>query len=228
MESVSQAIDPKIMEWDSYWQPYQITLKENWKDLLLALNGSSWPVKNFLKSAAKARGVLHIVEICNNVILIAPEIVSRSASTRGMFRILIFENFAFIQVEEDNISSKIFTEYFSPVLELEEENIKEIRINAMRIRNLAKKITPIKLTLLVNNQTAGVDGLEQITLTGKNVLRGIHTLKDRQEVDLKADSIGPWIDIETVNNLRFTMGKGIFFKNEVNSEFFDFMKTALE
>jgi hypothetical protein len=223
----SSEVDPKLLEWTSYWSPFQITLKERWKEILLVLNGSSWPVKNFLKSNVRARGVLHILEPFENVLLVAPEVISRSATTRGIFRILIFENIVLVQVDEDDISKNIFMEYLSPILELSEEEIKEIRINAMRIRNLARKITPIKLTLLVNNQTAGVDGLEQITLSGHNVIRGIQTLKDRQEVDLKADSIGPWIDIETAT-LRFTMGKGILLKNGASKEVLDVMKTTLE
>ena len=220
-------IDSKLFEWTLYWLPFQIPLKEKWKDLLLALNGSSWPVKNFLKSNVRARGVFHVREVFENVLLIAPEVISRSATTRGIFRILIFNNIALIQDEDDHVSKAIFLEYLIPILEVNDSDIKEIRINAMRIRGLARKIIPTKLTLLVNNQTAGVDGLEQITLSGQNIIRGIQTLKDRQEVDLKADSIGPWIDIET-NSLRFTMGKGIFIKEGATKEILDVVKTTLE
>ena len=191
------------------------------------LNGSSWPVKSFLKSHVRARGTLHILELFENVILIAPEVISRSATTRGIFRIIIFNGIALIQDDEDHISKNFFIEYVLPILDLSEDEIKEIRINAMRIRSLARKITPTKLTLLVNGQTAGVDGLEQITLTGHNVIRGIQTLKDRQEVDLKADSIGPWIDIET-NVLRFTMGKGILLKDGATKEVMEIVKSTLE
>ena len=220
-------IDPKLLEWSSYFLPFYIPLKENWKDLLSVLNGSSWPVKTFLKSHVRARGTLHIYEIFKDVLLIAPEVISRSATTRGIFRILLFGTVALIQVDEDQVSKNFFMEYLLPILDLSEEDIKEIRINAMRIRGLARKITPIKLTLLVNNQTAGVDGLEEITLTGRNVIRGIQTLKDRQEVDLKADSIGPWIDIETTS-LQFTMGKGIFLKEGASKEVIDVIKSTLD
>ena len=219
--------DSKLFEWDFYWTPFQVPLKEKWKEILLALNGSSWPVKNFLKSNVRARGTLHIRELFDDVILIAPEVISRSATTRGVFRILIFNNIALIQDDEDKVTKHIFNDYFLPIVDVSIDEIKEIRVNAMRIRGLAKKITPTKLTLLVNNQTAGVDGLEQITLTGQDVIRGIQTLKDRQEVDLKANSIGPWIDIET-NSLRFTMGKGIYIKEVASKELIDVVTSTLE
>lgn len=222
-----QQLDPKLLEWSSYFQPYRIPLKENWKDLLLVLNGSSWPVKSFLKSNVRARGILHIQEIFEGVVLIAPEVISRSATTRGVYRIILFSNIALIQVDEEQVSKTFFMEYLLPILEVTDEEAKEIRINAMRIRGLARKITPTSLTLLVNNQTAGVDGLEKITLSGQNVIRGIQTLKDRQEVDLKADSIGPWIDIETTS-LRFTMGKGILLVDGVSIDVIDIIKTTLE
>ena len=225
--SEESQMDPKLLEWSSYFLPFQIPLKENWKAILLVLNGSSWPVKTFLKSHVRARGILHIHEILDDVILIAPEVISRSATTRGIFRIILFGSVALIQVDEDQVSKNFFIEYLLPILDLSDEDIKEIRINAMRIRGLARKITPTKLTLLVNNQTAGVDGLEEITLTGRNVIRGIQTLKDRQEVDLKADSIGPWIDIETTA-LRFTMGKGILLKEGASKEIIDVVKSTLE
>ncbi len=219
-------LDSKLLEWASYFLPFQVPLKEKWKEILLVLNGSSWPVKSFLKSNARARGTLHVLELFEGVLLIAPEVVSRSATTRGIFRILLFNDIALIQDDADQVSKNFFKDYLLPILELTEEEIKEIRINAMRIRSLARKITPIKLTLLVNNQTAGVDGLEQITLSGHNVIRGIQTLKDRQEVDLKADSIGPWIDIETTS-LRFTMGKGILLKEGASKEVIDVVKSTL-
>ena len=220
-------LESKLLEWTSYFLPYHIPLKEKWKDILLVLNGSSWPVKSFLKSNARARGTLHILELFDNALLIAPEIISRSATTRGIFRIVLFNDIALIQDDEEQVSRNFFKEYLLPILDVSEEDIKEIRINAMRIRSLARKITPIKLTLLVNNQTAGVDGLEEITLSGHNVIRGIQTLKDRQEVDLKADSIGPWIDIET-SSLRFTMGKGILLKEGASKEIIDVVKSTLE
>lgn len=221
-----ESVDSKLLEWTSYFLPFQVPLKEKWKDLLLELNGSTWPVKSFLKSNVRARGTLHILELFDGALLIAPEVISRSATTRGVFRIVLFNDIALIQDDEEKVSKNFFKDYLLPILELTEEEIKEIRINAMRIRSLARKITPIKLTLLVNNQTAGVDGLEQITLTGHNVIRGIQTLKDRQEVDLKADSIGPWIDIETTS-LRFTMGKGILLKEGASKEIIDVVKSTL-
>ncbi len=220
-------LDPKLLEWSSYFLPYQVPLKEKWKDLLLVLNGSSWPVKSFLKSNVRARGTLLIQELFNDVILIAPEVISRSATTRGVFRIIIFDNIALIQDDEEQVSKNFFLEYLLPILDLSDEEIKEIRINAMRIRSLARKITPTSLTLLVNNQTAGVDGLEKITLSGQNVIRGIQTLKDRQEVDLKADSIGPWIDIET-KTIRFTMGKGVLLVDGLTDDLIEVLKSTLE
>ena len=84
----------------------------------------------------RARGTLHIQELFENVILIAPEVISRSATTRGIFRIIIFGNIALIQDDEEQVSKNFFLEYLLPILDVSEEEIKEIRINAMRIIRL--------------------------------------------------------------------------------------------
>ena len=212
MEVASFTNQAKILNWDCYWKPFQFDLQENWKKLILSLNGSSWPVKSFVKSNVKVRGILHVSELSKDVILIAPEIISKSAKYRKIFRIIIHGKFALSQIDKNSYTQNIFLDYICPLFNIQSDQVKEIRINAMKIRKLSKIVTPTMLTLLVNFQTAGVQGLEHLTLTGDNVIRGIKTLYDRQEVDLKADSIGPWIDIES-DKIRFTMGKGIILKD---------------
>jgi hypothetical protein len=125
---------------------------------------------------------------------------------------LVLHNANIILIESVDDGTKVFENYITPTFGI--NNPQEIRINAMRIRKLAKNgsETPVKLTLLVNNQTAGVEGLETLTLVGENIIRGIQTLKDRQEVDLKAESIGPWIEIET-DSIKLEMAKGLKIKN---------------
>ena len=213
-----EEVNVRIFDCDSYWIPYKFNdgNPSHWKEVLLALNNSSWPVKTFVKSTVRVRGRLNVTELSKNVLLVAPEVVSKSINIRKIFRIIIFEGYALVQ--DDEVSKKFLHEYIGPIFDLSEENFKEIRINAMKIRKLAQKIIPTKLTLLVNNQTAGVEGLEELTLTGQNVIRGIKTLKDRQEVDLKAESIGPWIELES-EDLKFKMGKGIFLKNQNEKSF---------
>lgn len=228
MEKDSQQVEDRILKWDFYWKLYEFNIKKNWKNTLLALNGSSWPVKSFIKSNAKVRGLIHSLEVSDDVILIAPEVISRSINSKFIFRIIVFDNHALVQEDVDKVSLKLFLNFLCPIFDIKPDNsnVKEIRINAMKIRKLSKHITPVRLTLLVNNQTAGVEGLEQLTLTGDNVIRGIKTLADRQEVDLKADSIGPWIDLAS-ESLQFTMGKGIKLNNHTN-EVFNIIKSSIK
>ena len=218
----------RIFEYDEYWKPFMFNEgnPDKWKEILLALNGSTWPVKSFVKSNVRVRGILHISEVSTNVLLVAPEVISKSINQRSIFRILIIDNYALVQDDEGEISKKFLFEYIAPIFDLSQDNFKEIRINAMKIRKLARNITPTRLTLLVNNQTAGVEGLEQLTLTGQDVMRGIRTLKDRQEVDLKAESIGPWIELES-DDISFKMGKGIYLKNK-NEKIFSILSETLK
>lgn len=220
--------EQKLLNWDCFWKPFKVQLEKRVTSTLLKLDNSSWPVKSFVSTNVRVRGIIRITPIGENLFLLAPEIVSKSSAQRKIFRMIIYNEFVLIQVDEDSISEKIFLDFLCPMLEVKQDNVKEIRINAMKIRKLAKKIRPIKLTLLVNHQTAGVEGLEELTLTGKNVIRGIQTLKDRQEVDLKADSIGPWVDLES-EYLGYTMGKGVKLKSliEAPDEILEILKSTL-
>ncbi|OLS25985.1 MAG: hypothetical protein HeimC3_12590 [Candidatus Heimdallarchaeota archaeon LC_3] len=204
-------LEEKFVIDDVLWKPYKVESFAS-LDEFLTQNKTVWPVKKFITSKGiRARGRVEIVELLPNTLLIITEIISKSINIRGWYRFLVLHNDNLLFVESKDESNKIFQEYIVPTFKV--VNPTEIRINAMRIRKLAKNGTeaPVKLTLLVNNQTAGVDGLETLTLTGENIVRGIQTLKDRQEVDLKAESIGPWIEIET-KSIKLEMSKGLKIK----------------
>jgi hypothetical protein len=211
----------EIMEFTSYWKPFHVTIESN--ITFPDLHGKVWPVKNYIKTNVRVRGMLHVKQLFKDIWLICAEVVSKSTNIRGFFRFIILENLILVENDEEGINFTIFQEYLCPLLKI--NKVKEIRVNAMRIRSLAKKGTPTRLTLLVNNQTAGVDGLDRITLTGENIVRGIQTLQDRQEVDLKADSVGPWIEVET-KELEYRMGKGVFVK-ETSTTTFEMIKATL-
>ena len=218
--SLTPEKEAELLDFSSYWQPYKIKSKNQTFD---EFNGKSWPVKKFVKTNVKVRGILHVVQLFDDVWLFVCEIISKSTNIRQLYRFIILDQIILVEKDEEDINYNIFEKYICSLLQFEEP--KEIRVNVLRNRSLAKKGIPIRLTLLVNNQTAGVEGLEQITLTGDNVIRGIQTLNDRQEVDLKADSIGPWIEVET-NELRYQMGKGIFVKS-VSETAFKVIKSTL-
>ena len=201
------------------WKAYKAEFSSD-KTIILNLNDIVWPVKKYIScKGIHARGRIKVISIFDGIYLVIAEVISKSINIRGMFRYLLLVHNNIILVEEAGIEGdKLFMDYIVPTFQL--TNVSEIRINAMRIRKLAKNNseTPTKLTLLVNNQTAGVDGLETLTLTGENIIRGIQTLKDRQEVDLKAESIGPWIEIET-HSIKFEMGKGFKIKKVTPKSF---------
>ncbi|MFW9928624.1 MAG: hypothetical protein ACFFD1_04470 [Candidatus Thorarchaeota archaeon] len=204
--------DDKTQIQDVLWKVFKVDKVMDSQDILKQ-NDSVWPVKKFIACGGiRARGRLETNEVFNNVILIIAEVISKSINIRGWYRYLVMEGAHIVLVEaEKEESLKIFYDYIIPNFKI--DNPVEVKINAMRIRKLAKNGTeaPIRLTLLVNNQTAGVEGLETLTLSGDNIIRGIQTLKDRQEVDIKAESIGPWIEIET-NSIKLEMSKGIKIK----------------
>jgi hypothetical protein len=170
-------------------------------------------VKRFISCRGiRARGILTLREVFPNVIFLAAEIISKSINIRGTYRYLfLYPQNVLLAEHRDEEGEKLLYQYIAPTFQT--SDLSEIKINAMRIRKLAKNgiEMPIKLTMLVNYQTAGVEGLETVTLTGENIIRGIQTLKDRQEVDLKAEAIGPWIEIET-NSLKLEMSKGVKIK----------------
>lgn len=208
--------DPEVSEKlvidDILWKPFKVDSFASSKEFF-QMNGTVWPVKRFISSKGiRARGRIEIIELLPNTILVIAEIISKSVNIRGWYRYLILHDANIILVESKIGGAKIFEDYIISTFKV--TNPQEIRINAMRIRKLAKNGTeaPVKLTLLVNNQTAGVDGLETLTLVGENIIRGIQTLKDRQEVDLKAESIGPWIELET-KSIKLEMTKGLKIKN---------------
>ncbi|HKZ41938.1 MAG TPA: hypothetical protein VJ044_13320 [Candidatus Hodarchaeales archaeon] len=160
----------------------------------------------------QARGRIVVREIVPDTILVAAEVISKSTNIRGIYRYLMLLKGEILLVEDvDEDGERLYTNYFMPTFKITDPS--EIKINAMRIRKLAKNgvESPIRMTILVNNQTAGVDGLETITIAGDNIIRGIQTLKDRQEVDIKADALGPWTEIETPS-LKLEIGKGIRIK----------------
>lgn len=213
--------ESELLNFKAYWKPFKID-SENLS--ISNIHGRTWPVKNFVKTNVRVRGILIVKQLYKNVWVLGAEIISKSNSIRALYRYIIIDQLVLVEEDENGICFKIFQDFICPLLKIGKST--EIRVNVMRNRSLAKKGIPIRLTILVNNQTAGVEGLEQMTLTGDNVIRGIQTLHDRQEVDLKADSIGPWIDVET-KDLRYRMGKGIFVKNTTEMAF-SILKATLD
>jgi len=148
-----EELNARIFDCDLFWKPYKFNEgnPKQWKKILLALNRSTWPVKAFLKSNVRVRGRLNVTELSKNVLLVAPEVISKSINNRKIFRIIIIEGYALVQ--DDEVSKNFLHDFIGPIFDLTPENFKEIRINAMKIRKLARHIIPTKLTLLVNNQT---------------------------------------------------------------------------
>ena len=125
-----EEVDPRIFDCDSYWKPYKFVEgnPKQWKKILLSLNGSTWPVKSYLKSSVRVRGVLHIIEVSENVILLAPEVISKSINNRRIFRIIIIEGYALVQDETDGISKKFLIDYVAPLFKLSEAHFKELKM----------------------------------------------------------------------------------------------------
>ncbi|MHA1450730.1 MAG: hypothetical protein ACTSP4_15085 [Candidatus Hodarchaeales archaeon] len=187
----------KLVDLEGDWTPY--TLNEACpSEKIKSLAGKSFPVEGFTgKSKTSVSGVFHVHKIYEQVFIIAAEFKSRSISQRKIFRYLFLTEAGILLSEVAERADDFLKAIVLPRLTLTADDITLKKINARIIRRIAKKFTPIRLSFMISIETAGVEGLSYITLEGDNVIRGMETLKSRQEFDLDPSNLGPWVVVET-------------------------------
>lgn len=148
----------------------------------------------------------HIMDIAE-FYFVTLECRSRSPSLRGEFRFIISKESDYFFLEKKKfVKDKFieFTEYLSVNLDYAQE-----RIKALLIRRIVKEghvLTNLKVKLTL--ETTGIEGLSLISIEGENVLRGLETLKDRQEKSLDFVVSGPWIGAGT-KDFHLEVAKGL-------------------
>ncbi|MHA2296154.1 MAG: hypothetical protein ACXAEU_14105 [Candidatus Hodarchaeales archaeon] len=208
-----------IVDLAGEWTPYKIISASIDLKRIESMNGSSFPVSKYVSAGkTKVTGLLHAHEILKGNYVVATEFKSRSALLRKTYRFLFLTKDNILLVEALEGGKEILDKFLLAKLALSPENLKQKRVNAMVIKRIARKFIPLRLTFLISIETAGVEGLTHITLEGDNVIRGIETLRSRQEYDLDPSNLGPWTAVET-ETVNVAVRKPIKVK-KVNSELF--------
>ena len=160
----------------------------------------------FILKGNTASDYYHILVI-DEFYFITLECRSRSPSLRGEFRFIISKDSDYFFLEQKEGIKEKFVEYLD-YLSISMDYVQE-RIKALLIRRIVKEghvLTNLKVKLTL--ETTGIEGLSLISIEGENVLRGLETLKDRQEKSLDFVVSGPWIGAGT-KDFHLEVGKGL-------------------
>lgn len=185
----------KFLDLNSLWSPFLISNKCEIKETgFLRRFGTS---RFFPNPKASVTGKLHVFEIEEGIFLIVAEFTSRSSLLRTFRRFIIAPEIELLIAEHDELARQLLVQVIQPSFEIEIQNL---AINSMALRDIADEWGQISgLRCLVTTETAGVEGLETVAITGENVLSGADELKSAKKMASSLKSIGPWIGIETDN-----------------------------
>ncbi|MFQ5979493.1 MAG: hypothetical protein ACE5OZ_15305 [Candidatus Heimdallarchaeota archaeon] len=185
----------KFLTFTSPWSPFLICNEFHFKQIGLLRRFST--KEYYPNPKAAVRGKLHSFEINPDIFLIVAEFSSPSSLLRSFRRFAITPKLNLLLAEHDSLARKLLTNLIQPTLKLELNNL---AINSMVIRDISKDWPLISgLTSLVTTETAGVEGLETVSISGENVLLGAEELKSAKEMISSLMSIGPWVGIRTEN-----------------------------
>ncbi|MFW9915600.1 MAG: hypothetical protein ACFFGZ_08305 [Candidatus Thorarchaeota archaeon] len=200
----------KFLTLDSPWSPFLISNKcEINKIGLLRRFGTS---QFFPNPKASVTGKLHVFEIEEGIFLIIAEFSSRSSLLRTFRRFVIAPEIEMLIAEHDELARKLLVHVIQPTFGIEIQNL---AINSMALRDIADEWGQISgLNCLVTTETAGVEGLETVGISGENVLSGADELKSAKNMASSLKSIGPWIGIET-DSFSVNIYEGMRFKQFV-------------
>ncbi|MFX0116269.1 MAG: hypothetical protein ACFFB3_17095 [Candidatus Hodarchaeota archaeon] len=200
----------KFLTFDTTWSPFLIGHEFVLHQVGLIKRFSA--KEYFPNPRVAVNGKLHSFEIEPGIFLLVAEFSSRSSLLRTYRRFVIVPELNLMLAEHDSLGRKLLTDLLQPFLNLKLDNL---AINSMVLRDISKEWTEISgMTSLVTTETAGVEGLETVAISGTNVLSGAEELKSAKEMASSLLSIGPWVGIKTVN---FTLNiyKGLKFRRFV-------------
>jgi hypothetical protein len=200
----------KFLTLNSPWSPFLISNECEIKETgLLKRFGTT---RFFPNPKASVNGKLHVFEIEEGIFLIVAEFASRSSLLRTFRRFIIAPEIEMLIAEHDELARRLLVQLIQPTFGIEIQNL---AINSMALRDIADEWGQISgLRCLVTTETAGVEGLETVAISGENVLSGADELKSAKKMASSLKSIGPWIGIET-DNFSLNIYEGMRFKQFV-------------
>jgi hypothetical protein len=197
-----------------WWEIYQISK-------ILPLNNLKKREKNFTvekylpENYTKVKGIFTTLELSEHAILIHVEFSSRSMDLRRTLRYVYFPTVKKILIEPKELAIEVLNNEVLPFITKEPKKLVNKPVRARVIKNLAKKtdesednIILTDLTIKISLETSGIEGLNQISIQGDDVIRGAETLEQRHEISLKFMNSGPWIGAGT-KDFKIEIGKGI-------------------
>ena len=87
------------------------------------------------------------------------------------------------------------------------------------------RLNILSLKIKISLETSGIEGLRHIIIEGENVIRGVETLEQRDEISLEFMQSGPWVGVGT-NDFQLEIGKGIKI-HQLESDSFKRLNTVL-
>ncbi|MFW9825879.1 MAG: hypothetical protein ACFFE4_23270, partial [Candidatus Thorarchaeota archaeon] len=188
-----------------WWQAYKIS-KIKPLDNLHNYEREFGVEKYVKKDHQKVKGKLSILDLGEHAILILIEFSSRSPLLRRRYRYFFFPPAKIILLEPIEMASEIMKDEILPLVTKDPSNMLYKKPTARLIKNFTKGAVDTKspssmvltyLKIKISLETSGIEGLNQITIQGDDVIRGAETLEQRHEISLKFMNSGPWVGVGT-------------------------------
>ncbi|MFX1282485.1 MAG: hypothetical protein ACFFB5_02480 [Promethearchaeota archaeon] len=197
-----------------WWKVFQISKPKPLSNLYK--HKRNFDVDKYLpENYTKVKGIYSIKDFSEHAILILVEFSSRSATLRRVFRFIYLPHAKTILIEPQNLAIEVLKNEILPFVTNEPDKVNQKPIRARVIRSLTKtrdetqpSFALTHLKIKISLETSGIEGLNQITIHGDDIIRGAETLEQRHEVSLKFMNSGPWIGAGT-KDFMVEVGKGL-------------------
>ena len=188
------------------WTPY--VLNGDLPSPLTDLDDTHFSADDFMEESFSVRGLIRSIPVTSSHNVIIVEFRSLSAFYRRYYRYILCPSRKILLVEKISEAADLLDALILPILDLE-GSVEQINITSLMIKRLSLKQTPLRMNIRVTTETSGVDALDQLTIRGRDVLRGNETLRARHQINPLA--LGPWVGVET-ESLSLSSDKGILLK----------------
>lgn len=168
----------RLISPDKSFIPYQVI--QRMPITPIDFSGVDFSARDYINTGSVAvRGRIHALALPEDLILFVIEFSSRSAYYRQFYRYLIGDSFFLMEQKEDALN--LFQELIQPLLiafDFEPNPISPKHFE----RTLQLGLPVLEIDLEINDPA--VPNLSTLSLTGDNLIRGVKTLRSRQEVDV--------------------------------------------
>ncbi len=204
---------------DIWWEPYKLS-KIKPLSGLQSYEKSFSVEKYYQEHIQRIKGKLSVIGLTEYALFILVRFSTKLPLFRRTFRYIFLPFAKTVLVEPQSLALNILKNEVLPMITKDPNDISFQKPTARLIKTLAKSTsdkqtaTPIVLTYLkirISLETSGIEGLNQITIQGDDVIRGAETLEQRHEISLKFMNSGPWIGAGT-KDFKVEVGKGFQLK----------------